>query len=194
MSTRQASESAASRGPRAGAGRRPVAALYHTEWGDGVVTVCEGRLVAVDVPGRGAEGLVQPPTGAVHPSDQAALQRWIGELEAYFKGERLCWTAEDLDLEHLGVPEFAQKVYATLLAVPAAETVSYGGLAELAGYPRAARAVGSAMATNPVPIVVPCHRVIRSDGSYGNYGHDPAYKVRLLEHERANVARRGGDT
>ena len=156
--------------------------------------MCDGRLIAVDVPGDGAEGLVPRQTGGVHPDDQAALDRWIAELEAYFRGERLCWTAEEVGVEHLGVPEFARKVYAALLAVPAAETVSYGGLAELAGHPRAARAVGSAMANNPIPIVVPCHRVIRSDGSYGNYGHDPAYKVRLLDHERAHVARKGGGT
>jgi methylated-DNA-[protein]-cysteine S-methyltransferase len=192
MSTRQAE--ATTPGRQGGAGRRPVAALYRTEWGDGMVTVCDGRLIAVDVPGDVAEGLMPPSTGKVHGDDQAALQRWVGELEAYFRGERLCWTAGEVGLEQLGVPEFAQKVYAALLAVPAAETVSYGGLAESAGYPRAARAVGSAMANNPIPIVVPCHRVIRSNGSYGNYGHDPAYKVRLLDHERAHVARQGGGT
>jgi|WetSurMetagenome_2_1015567.scaffolds.fasta_scaffold20422_3 methylated-DNA-[protein]-cysteine S-methyltransferase len=194
MSTRQADRSAPTPDRQAGAGRRPVTALYRTAWGDGVVTVCDGRLIAVDVPGDGAEGLVPPQTGEVHSDDQTALHRWIGELEAYFRGERLSWTAEEVGPERLGVPEFAQKVYATLLTVPAAETVSYGGLAELAGYPRAARAVGSAMANNPIPIVVPCHRVIRSDGSYGNYGNDPAYKGRLLEHERAHVARGGGGT
>jgi methylated-DNA-[protein]-cysteine S-methyltransferase len=194
MSTRQADGSAPTRGGQAGAGRKPVSALYRTEWGDGAVTVCDGRLIAVDVPGDAAGGLTPPQTGRVHSDDQAALQRWIGELEAYFRGERLCWTAGEVDVEQLGVPEFAQKVYATLLTVPAAETVSYGGLAQLAGYPRAARAVGSAMANNPIPIVVPCHRVIRSDGSYGNYGHDPGYKVRLLDHERAHVARQGGGT
>jgi methylated-DNA-[protein]-cysteine S-methyltransferase len=194
MSTRQASGCGGSPGREAGAGRRPVSALYHTEWGDGVVTVCDGRLITVDVPGDRAEGLVPPQTGEVHSVDQAALDRWIGELEAYFRGDRLCWTPGEVGVEHLGVPEFAQKVYATLLAVPAAETVSYGGLAELAGHPRAARAVGSAMANNPIPIVVPCHRVIRSDGSYGNYGHDPAYKVRLLDHERGHILRQGGDT
>ena len=76
---------------------------------------------------------------------------------------------------------FARTVYATLLAVPAAVTVSYGGLAEMAGYPRAARAVGSAMANNPIPIVMPCHRVIRSDGSLGNYGTIPRGRSGLLD-------------
>ncbi len=66
--------------------------------------------------------------------------------------------------------------------------MSYGELAEMAGYPRAARAVGNAMASNPIPIVVPCHRVVRSDGTLGNYGNDPTWKERLLEHERLHVA------
>jgi len=67
-----------------------------------------------------------------------------------------------------------------------------GTLAEMAGYPRAARAVGNAMASNPIPVVVPCHRVVRSDGSLGRYGDDPAWKERLLDHEQKHVARRGG--
>ncbi len=71
----------------------------------------------------------------------------------------------------LGV--FEQAVYEALLSVPAGETVSYGELAEMAGYPRAARAVGNAMAANPIPIVVPCHRVIRSDGSHGQVRQRP---------------------
>ncbi len=58
----------------------------------------------------------------------------------------------------------------------------------MAGFPRAARAVGTAMANNPIPVVVPCHRVIRADGSLGSYGDDPSWKPKLLEHERACTA------
>jgi O-6-methylguanine DNA methyltransferase len=169
--------------------RRAVSACFETEWGEGGVTVRDGRLIAVEVPGdfSGAPGLAQ--TKDVHPEDRAALDRWIAELQAYFRGERLGWTAEEILLGELEISSFTREVYAALLEVPPAETVSYAGLAEEAGHPRAARAVGTAMATNPVPIVIPCHRVIKSDGSYGNYGKDPAYKVLLLEHERSHIAR-----
>ena len=122
------------------------------------------------------------------PRDMEALARWIEALEAYFRGERLSWSADELPLEQLAAGPFERAVYAALLSVPAAQTVSYGELAEWAGYPRAARAVGNAMAANPVPIVIPCHRVIRADGTLGNYGNDPAWK-RLLQRARAHKRR-----
>jgi len=189
MSTRQASRVGSEPAAAKGVSRKPVSAVYHTEWGDGAVTVRDGLLAAVDLPGDGRPALGEPLGEHTHPEDRAALDRWVDELESYFRGERLSWTVEEVPLDGLGVPEFARKVYEALLGVPAAGTVSYGGLAYMAGYPRAARAVGTAMATNPVPIVVPCHRVIKSDGSYGNYGNDPAMKVRLLQHERLYAAR-----
>jgi len=67
-------------------------------------------------------------------------------------------------------------------------TLSYRQLAAEAGSPRAARAAGSAMASNPLPFLIPCHRVIRSDGSPGQYGGSPALKVRLLEMEKSFFA------
>ncbi len=190
MSTRRGSEPAARPLRVAEADRKPVSAVYQTDWGEGAVTVCEGRLIAVDVPVDRAQNVTAVDLDSLHVDDRAALRRWVTELEAYFRGERLCWSAGEVALDELGLPGFVRDVYAALLEVPAAETVSYGALAEQAGYPRAARAVGNAMASNPIPIVVPCHRVIKADGSYGNYGSDPAYKVLLLDHERACVAPR----
>jgi methylated-DNA-[protein]-cysteine S-methyltransferase len=172
------------------------ATTYETRWGDGMVYVRDGCLVGVDLPGEGpleaaratgAEaagaqgvwGITDPPDAA----DAQALAVWAQELSAYFAGERSTWTAAEVPLAHLGLGPFEQAVYEALLSLPPGETVSYGELAERAGYPRAARAVGNAMAANPIPIVVPCHRVIRSDGTMGNYGNDPAWKPRLLVHE-----------
>jgi O-6-methylguanine DNA methyltransferase len=160
------------------------------------VTVSGGRLVGVELPpvhsmasatrGRVEKG--QAAAGAeTAKADAAALRRWVGELEAYFRGERLAWTAEESGLDGLFGGGFRKAVYSALLSVPAGVTVSYGALAEMAGYPRAARAVGTAMATNPIPIVVPCHRVIRADGTLGNFGNDPALKELLLTHERKHA-------
>lgn len=157
-----------------------------------------GKLVAVELPGapgsagepavsveRRAEAReTSPPDQA---ADQAALERWVAELEAYFRGERLSWSAEEVPLEALSLGPFEHAVYVVLLSIPAGATVAYGELAEMAGYPRAARAVGNVMAANPIPVVIPCHRVIRADGSLGNYGDDPAWKGRLLAHERAGI-------
>jgi methylated-DNA-[protein]-cysteine S-methyltransferase len=120
-------------------------------------------------------------------ADQTVAERWMSELEAYFAGKRLSWTSREIGLDDLGFGTFAKAVYKALLGVPPATTVSYGELAAMAGYPRAARAVGTAMATNPIPIVIPCHRVIRADGSLGRYGDDPAMKAGLLAHESVHA-------
>jgi O-6-methylguanine DNA methyltransferase len=178
------------------------AASYETRWGEGWVYVRNGRLIGVDLPGEGplesarAAGAAAPGTtglpGAAHApvaadapnaSDTEALAFWARELTAYFAGDRTTWTAGEVPLAHLGLGTFEQAVYETLLSIPPGDTVSYGELAERAGYPRAARAVGNAMADNPIPVVVPCHRVIRSDGTMGRYGNDPRWKERLLVHE-----------
>jgi len=81
---------------------------------------------------------------------------------------------------------FPRTVYETLRReVGWGETVSYGELAEMAGRPRAARAVGNAMSRNPVPIVVPCHRVVGADGSLTGFGGGIENKRWLLHHEGA---------
>jgi methylated-DNA-[protein]-cysteine S-methyltransferase len=177
-----------------------VESSFATPWGEGVVTVRKGRLIAVDLPvtaGRAEKAPAQRPPaearGATEDqADRATADGWAEQLESYFRGERLSWTAEEFGLDDLAVGAFARGVYATLLTVPPAVTVSYGDLAQMAGHPRAARAVGTAMACNPMPIVIPCHRVIRSDGSLGNYGDDPALKERLLAHEREHSPACGG--
>jgi methylated-DNA-[protein]-cysteine S-methyltransferase len=91
------------------------------------------------------------------------------ELQEYFAGRRVRFTVPvDLAAVDAGFP---RAVYELLYqAVPFGETVSYGELAEMAGHPGAARAVGNAMSRNPVPIVVPCHRVVAAGGRIGGYG------------------------
>jgi len=157
------------------------------------VAVAGGRLVGVELPPlRERQEGAGAPDGTGDDADRVALEWWVQQLEAYFRGERLVWTADELGLAEMPVSSFDRTVYKTLLSIPPAVTVSYGTLAEMAGYPRAARAVGNAMASNPIPIVVPCHRVVRSDGSLGRYGDDPAWKERLLDHEQKHAAGSGG--
>jgi len=101
------------------------------------------------------------------------------ELDEYFTGYRSSFTMP-VDLSEVG-GEFAREVLGTLHdEVSFGETVTYGELAAMAGRPKAARAVGSAMANNPVPIVVPCHRVLASGGSLGGYGGGLETKKTLL--------------
>jgi methylated-DNA-[protein]-cysteine S-methyltransferase len=138
---------------------------------------------------------------ALHPGDEPFLEELAAtvsprifeqprrldavrkQLDEYFEGRRTTFNMQiDWQLSH----GFRRMVLETLFAqVRYGQVVSYGELASRVGHPRAARAVGTAMATNPVPIVVPCHRVLRSGGDVGNYGGGPAMKRQLLSHEGA---------
>jgi methylated-DNA-[protein]-cysteine S-methyltransferase len=102
------------------------------------------------------------------------------ELDEYFDRRR---RAFDLTLDLRGMPEFTLSVLRELAHVPYGETTTYGVLAAQAGHPRAARAVGTVMNRNRIPIVLPCHRVVGSDGSLVGYGGGLERKVRLLELE-----------
>jgi O-6-methylguanine DNA methyltransferase len=110
--------------------------------------------------------------------------RWSELLERYFAGEPVHF---DFDVatytEALGCTTFERDVFAALAAVPYGRPVSYRDLAHAAGRPNAYRAVGSVMSRNTLPILLPCHRVIKNDGSLGSYGDDPTWKRRLLRLE-----------
>jgi methylated-DNA-[protein]-cysteine S-methyltransferase len=88
------------------------------------------------------------------------------QVEEYLRGER---HAFDLALDWRRSKGFRRRVLQELAAVPFGVTVSYGELARRCGSPSATRAVGSAMATNPLPVIVPCHRVVRSGGAIGGF-------------------------
>lgn len=122
--------------------------------------------------------------------DEAALQHVRRELEEYFAGGR---SQFDVPVDLSVRSDFERSVLGTLREeVPFGEVVPYGELARRIGRPKAARAVGNALGKNPVPIVVPCHRVIRSDGSLGGYTSGLEYKRRLLTIEgRDDLLRTG---
>lgn len=100
-------------------------------------------------------------------------------LEDYNAGKRLDF---DLPLALRGT-EWQKMVWSILQTIPAGATLSYGELAALAGRPGAARAAGRANGTNPIPLVIPCHRVIGADGSLTGYGGGLHIKEALLAHE-----------
>lgn len=114
------------------------------------------------------------------------LQRAVELLERYLDGDPVDFGDISLDLE--GATEFQRKVWERLREIPRGRVVSYGYLAEeLAGGPDAARAVGGAVGSNPLPIVIPCHRVVRSDGGLGGFGGGLPRKVALLRLEGVDV-------
>lgn len=95
-----------------------------------------------------------------------------------------------LPIDFRSVTTFQQQVLIETAHIPKGQVRSYGWLAKIIDHPRATRAVGSTMARNPVPLIIPCHRVVRADGRIGNYAlGGPDNKVRLLEAEGADLAR-----
>jgi methylated-DNA-[protein]-cysteine S-methyltransferase len=109
------------------------------------------------------------------------------KLRAYFDGEL---EALDAIPAECGGTEFQQSVWSALRTIPVGATRSYADLARRIGRPRAVRAVGAANGSNPVPLIVPCHRVIGSDGTLTGYGGGLDRKRWLLHHEGAPCQRR----
>jgi O-6-methylguanine DNA methyltransferase len=118
-------------------------------------------------------------TGGADAHDRAVLAAAGEQLEAYFAGDL---TAFDLPLAPRGTT-FQQRVWSALVEIPFGETISYGALAMRLGRPGAARAVGLANGSNPISIIIPCHRVIGSDGRLTGYGGGIDRKAWLLDHE-----------
>lgn len=119
------------------------------------------------------------------PGPADAARAAARQIDEYFAGRR---RAFELRLDWSLVSGFAGTALEAITQIPFGETASYGEVAVMAGSARAARAVGTACATTPFSIVVPVHRVIRADGSLGEYGGRPEIKRLLLEHERRVAA------
>ncbi|MCY3968996.1 MAG: methylated-DNA--[protein]-cysteine S-methyltransferase [Acidobacteria bacterium] len=139
----------------------------------------EDSIDCIELPNRAAE----PPDPVWEPAEDRlpeALSEARRQLEEYFAGERRDF---DLPLSPHGTA-FQRRVWAELRRIPFGETISYGELAARIGKPTASRAVGAANGRNPLPVVVPCHRVIGSDGRLTGFGGGLPTKQALLDLER----------
>ena len=115
--------------------------------------------------------------------DVRFLREPVRQLQEYFAGKRKDF---DLVLAPQGTP-FQQTVWKQLCRIPYGETISYGELARRVGNPNASRAVGLANGSNPIPIIIPCHRVIGSNGKLTGYGGGLPIKEKLLALERRQL-------
>lgn len=149
-----------------------------TPFGDFVLVGDDLALTAVHFPGS-----VRPADGgwgeAVVLSEHAVLREAAAQLAAYLAGRR---TRFDLPLRPAGT-DFQRAAWAALLEIPYGQTRSYRHQAERVGRPSAMRAVGAANGRNPIPVIIPCHRVIGSAGSLTGYAGGVALKARLLDLE-----------
>jgi methylated-DNA-[protein]-cysteine S-methyltransferase len=148
-----------------------------------------GRLTGLDIE-TGTQASADP--ACVDESEAGRAHRTLDDaatqLEQYFKGARRCF---DLPMSMEG-SAFQHQVWAQLRRIPFGTTVTYGQLAEQLGRRGAARAVGHANARNPIPVIVPCHRVIGSSGQLTGYGGGLVAKRHLLELEVRGTEVRGG--
>ena len=114
--------------------------------------------------------------------DDAALPDLRSRIDAYFAGEPVAF---DVEVDLAGLPPFRRRMLNACRLVPYGQTTTYTQLAQRAGHAKAARAVGGAMAHNPVPLVIPCHRILRTDGGLGGFsaGSGVSLKRRLLDWE-----------
>lgn len=122
------------------------------------------------------------PARRVPPLDNEEIAAVIGQLRRYAAGEPVRWRVR---LDWGGAPEFYRRVWRVLRRIPYGQTRSYRWVARQLGCPSAARAVGRACAANPIPIIVPCHRVVAADGSLGGFSGGLKRKRMLLALEGA---------
>lgn len=143
--------------------------------GELTLQVASGTLEAIYF-GKSPE---QTPPSPITPQDRALTDEVQRQLEAYFAGKQ---TQFDLPLAPKGTP-FQRAAWEALIAIPYGETRSYKEQAQAIGRPKAVRAVGSANNRNPIPVIIPCHRVVGTDGKLVGYAGGLGIKKHLLELE-----------
>ncbi|MBI4538045.1 MAG: methylated-DNA--[protein]-cysteine S-methyltransferase [Gemmatimonadetes bacterium] len=152
--------------------------------------VATGRGLAYGRFGGGGRRMAEV-LSASHADDPADadehLVTALSELDRYFARELRSFGVA-LDLR--GRTPFQERVLAQLRAIPYGMVASYGAIAEAIGQGDAARAVGAAVGSNPIPVVIPCHRVVRADGALGGYGGGVTRKATLLRIEGLDVTSR----
>ena len=151
--------------------------VYPAPWGPLHIAAGDGGLVSIELRttterfveelARQLDGVPVPDQPGLPEAWRALLDRTRQELDEYFAGQR---RAFDLPVDLRRVSEWDRRVLGAAQRLGFGQVTSYGGLARAIGRPRAARAVGGALGRNPIPLVVPCHRIIASDGSLGGYG------------------------
>lgn len=153
----------------------PLGPLFLAASDNGLCEISFGRHQSEDEFRRELEGRGWRPI-----ADQAAVQRVAEQLREYFAGRR---NQFEVPLDFGSMTPFTRSVLSATAEVPFGQVCTYRDIAERVGKPRATRAVGNALHRNPIPVVVPCHRVVGSDGSLVGYGGGLDIKEELLHHE-----------
>jgi methylated-DNA-[protein]-cysteine S-methyltransferase len=160
-------------------------AVVQSPIGDLLIAVTPRGLARVAFPEEDRDDVLDGIAAGLSPrilESAGATDRWRREFDEYFEGVRRRF---DLRVDRRLIRGIARDVLVATARVPFGRTATYGEIAERIGHPRAARAVGNALGANPIPIVIPCHRVLRAGGAVGGYGGGPERKRALLTLEGA---------
>ena len=167
--------------------------LFITRLGTGGVVASEKGLLEIFLPFGGETGQgIRARFSSRYPVDlgESVLSKQAAILlTSYFAGKAVLF---DLPIDRVGITAFQDRIYQVVGSIPYGEVMSYGRIALEIGAPRAARGVGSAMARNPLPIVIPCHRVVGKRGAMTGYSAPGGVdsKIWLLEMEKADLKKK----
>ncbi len=160
--------------------------VFQTAWGWSGIVVQDELLIATELPVRARKRIANR-IASNHPDsveNDGLMPRVVEHIRGYFDGKPVTF---DVPLDLTSQSDFRRRVLQACARIPRGQMASYADLARAAGSPKAARAVGAAMANNPIPLIVPCHRVIRSDGQLGGFSSPDGLKQKkeMLELEGA---------
>ncbi len=161
--------------------------MLSLDYGTLAVVVRKGQLIRICFESSPVAAIVS--IKRFHPeaeqSSQPLTREVLKQLTEYFNGQRHNF---DVPLANDSMTPFTCAIQQELIKVPYGSVISYGDLAALAGFPKAARAVGGVMSSNPFPLIVPCHRVVNADGRIGHYSAANGSKTKswLIKFERDN--------
>jgi methylated-DNA-[protein]-cysteine S-methyltransferase len=160
--------------------------IHPTPVGDALLLHSEDGLIGLDILDAPLGAALEPWVRMLHgvpEHDEAAGAATAQQLDEYFDGERRDF---DVAVDLSTVTGFTRRALEAVRRIPYGETAGYGEVAASAGADRAARAVGTACRLTPISLIVPVHRVVRADGSIGEYGGRPEIKRFLLDLERSH--------
>jgi methylated-DNA-[protein]-cysteine S-methyltransferase len=159
--------------------------IFETALGAMVIGWTDRGVSRFLLPGPGIEDRLQP--YGVQVRAQGAIAETIGRVQRYAEGERVDF--DDVALDMGGIQDFAVSVYRNILALHWGETTTYGDVARRLGDVQLSRSVGQALGANPIPLIVPCHRVLAANGKHGGFSAPGGVesKLRMLRLERVPV-------
>lgn len=162
--------------------------IYESSIGYIIIVIRNGMVISLDVTDGGMYE-ARKMVSTIHPEateSMAPFKTIRTLLDRYLQGREVDFDIE-VDISSLGT--FTQNVLDELRNIPYGETRTYGWLAKKVGKPGAARAVGQALKRNPIPIIIPCHRIIRDDGTIGGFSMGINIKERLLALEGVRISK-----